>query len=185
MTLTLGQKIRKLRELKGYSQQYVAKKLNISQEYYSYLENKQKEIPPEYLLKISQLFDVTPDFIENFDSDKILHQGLLPEPIKESKNGNGHAPNICFTLPNGHRIFLNYNYLISGEYDPASGKIILTFTKHILTLSGIRSELLFNDIMHHIAKEAICAEEQDPVIESDDVLVVSNIEIIPNDGVAE
>lgn len=72
MELTLGQKIRKIRELKGYNQQYVAKKLNISQEYYSYLENKQKEIPPEYISKIAALFGVSVDFINSFNFDQLL-----------------------------------------------------------------------------------------------------------------
>lgn len=72
MKLTLGQKIRKIRELKGYNQQYVAKKLCISQEYYSYIENKQKAIPHEYLFKIAELFGTSVDFINAFDSDKIL-----------------------------------------------------------------------------------------------------------------
>src|SRR5215213_6801867 len=72
MELTLGQKIRKIRELKGYNQQYIAKKLNISQEYYSYLENKQKEIPSEYISKIATLLGVTVDFINNIDFDHLL-----------------------------------------------------------------------------------------------------------------
>ena len=72
MELTLGQKIRKIRELKGYNQQYIAKKLNISQEYYSYLENKQKEIPPEYITKIAALLGVTVEFINQVDFDHLL-----------------------------------------------------------------------------------------------------------------
>jgi transcriptional regulator with XRE-family HTH domain len=87
MELTLGQKIRKIRELKGYNQQYVAKKLNISQEYYSYLENKQKEIPPEYISKIADLFDVSVDFINTFDFEHIL--GNIADATKKKKIEHG------------------------------------------------------------------------------------------------
>lgn len=72
MKHSLGQKIRKIREIKGLSQQYVARKLRISQEYYSYLENKKKEIPEEYLGKLAGLFDVSIDFIKNFDLNDII-----------------------------------------------------------------------------------------------------------------
>src|SRR5882724_5857433 len=72
MKSSLGQKIRKIREIKGFSQQYVARKLRISQEYYSYLENKKKEIPDVYLRKIAALFDVSLDFIKTFDLGDIM-----------------------------------------------------------------------------------------------------------------
>jgi len=72
MKNSLGQKIRKIREIKGFSQQYVARKLRISQEYYSYLENKKKEIPEIYLRKIAVLFDVSVEFIRTFDLGDIM-----------------------------------------------------------------------------------------------------------------
>ncbi len=72
MKNSLGQKIRKIREIKGFSQQYVARKLRISQEYYSYLENKKKEIPEIYLRKIAALFDVSVEFIKTFDLGDIM-----------------------------------------------------------------------------------------------------------------
>ncbi len=72
MKSSLGQKVRKIREIKGFSQQYVARKLRISQEYYSYLENKIKVIPDLYLRKIASLFGVTVDFIKTFDLGDIM-----------------------------------------------------------------------------------------------------------------
>lgn len=43
MTETLGKKIQKVREIKGFSQEYMARKLNISQEQYSYIEINKKQ----------------------------------------------------------------------------------------------------------------------------------------------
>ncbi|HEY4147517.1 MAG TPA: helix-turn-helix transcriptional regulator [Chitinophagaceae bacterium] len=82
MKSSLGQKIRKIREIKGFSQQYVARKLRISQEYYSYLENKIKEVPELYLRKIAALFEVTVDFIKTFDLGDIMTApaGLYDKP---------------------------------------------------------------------------------------------------------
>jgi XRE family transcriptional regulator, regulator of sulfur utilization len=83
MKSSLGQKIRKIREIKGFSQQYVARKLRISQEYYSYLENKKKEIPEIYLRKIAALFDVSPEFIRTFDLADIM--ASMPGPFDKQE----------------------------------------------------------------------------------------------------
>ncbi|MGB0254704.1 MAG: helix-turn-helix domain-containing protein [Flavobacteriaceae bacterium] len=48
----LTQNIRKIRELKGYSQQYVAIALNISQRQYSRLENNEVDIKISILKKL-------------------------------------------------------------------------------------------------------------------------------------
>lgn len=73
MNEPLGKKIKKIREIKGFSQQYVAAKLKISQERYSYLENKQKHIDEEQLKKIAGLFEVSLQYLTTFDTEKILN----------------------------------------------------------------------------------------------------------------
>ena len=66
-TMTTGLRIKKLRELRGYSQDYMARKLGISQEQYSYLETKQKSIPGEQLKTIAVLLAVKEDYLKTFD----------------------------------------------------------------------------------------------------------------------
>lgn len=85
MKHSIGQRIRKIREIKGLSQQYVARKLRISQEYYSYLENKKKEIPQEYLGKLAALFDVSVDFIKNLDLNDIISNTMTLTGRQEMK----------------------------------------------------------------------------------------------------
>ena len=70
--LTTGLRIKKLRELRDYSQVYMAKKLGISQEQYSYLETKQKSIPEEQIKSIATLLAVKEDYLKTFDPENIL-----------------------------------------------------------------------------------------------------------------
>ena len=72
MKYTLGQKIRKIRELRGYTQRYIAYKLGMSQERYSYLENHKKSINIETLVKISSLLEVSVEFIKGFEPEKFI-----------------------------------------------------------------------------------------------------------------
>jgi transcriptional regulator with XRE-family HTH domain len=80
--LTTGLRIKKLRELRGYSQSYMARKLGISQEQYSYLETKQKSIPGEQVRVIAALLEVDEELLRNFDPLQVLagsedrHHGL-------------------------------------------------------------------------------------------------------------
>ena len=70
--LTTGLRIKKLRELRDYSQTYMAKKLGISQEQYSYLETKQKSIPDEHIKNIAALLAVKEEQLKTFDPEKII-----------------------------------------------------------------------------------------------------------------
>lgn len=61
--------------------------------------------------------------------------------------------NVCFVLPEGNRIFLNYGYLVAGEFMPDANMIILTFTSHTITLNGINLKALYYSLMQHMPKE--------------------------------
>ena len=60
-----GEKIRMIRELRNYSQEYVAEKLGIKQNSYSKIENNQTKLTAEMLQKIATLFGVSPMDIIN------------------------------------------------------------------------------------------------------------------------
>lgn len=79
---TIGKRIQKIREIRGYSQDYMAKKLDISQEQYSYLENKQKTIPEKTVELIASVLGVTVEFLNVFDPDNIIHN-----TFNDSSNG--------------------------------------------------------------------------------------------------
>jgi transcriptional regulator with XRE-family HTH domain len=70
--LTLGEKLRKLRKEKGYSQEYFAECLKLSQKKVSNMENDKNTISLETLKKISKEFNV--DLIELLSDVKGLIQ---------------------------------------------------------------------------------------------------------------
>ncbi len=59
----IGQRIKKLRNKNNFSQTHVANILFISQAAYSLIENSQNGIVVDHILKLSQLYDISTDFI--------------------------------------------------------------------------------------------------------------------------
>lgn len=68
-----GHKIRQIRELKGFSQEYIADKLGISQRAYSKIENNQTKIDWERITKIAEIFGVDPIDMVSFDDNLIFN----------------------------------------------------------------------------------------------------------------
>ena len=62
-----GEKIRKIRQLKDFSQSYMAAKLGISQNHYSRLERGETKIAQERLEQIAELLEVDVTDISSFD----------------------------------------------------------------------------------------------------------------------
>jgi len=76
----------------------------------------------------------------------------------DNYNSGSHTRNICFVLADGNRLFLNYGYLVSGEYLPEDRKIVLSFTSHTITLAGIYFEKLFYDLMQGLPRQLVCMD---------------------------
>ena len=88
-----------------------------------------------------------------------------PDPAPAPKSiihheSDGHAQHLCLVMPQGPRTFLNYAFLIAGEYAPEKSTITLTFTAHSVTLQGHRLESLFNDLAAQKPKEITAIEER-------------------------
>lgn len=88
---------------------------------------------------------------------------LSSDPTKkpESDNNNGISyfekddtgvKNVCFVFLDGKHIFLNYNYLVAGEFFPEDNKITLHFTTHVVTLDGHNLEKLYKELLEHLPK---------------------------------
>ena len=70
----IGTKIRKLRELKGYSQEYVASQLGMVQTNYSKIERGEtKEMTVKRLEEIAKVLEVDPATILNFDEKQVFN----------------------------------------------------------------------------------------------------------------
>jgi len=72
--LTIGRKIKKLRELKNYTQDYMADQLGISQPAYSKLETDETEISHVRLTQIANALGVTVQDILSFDEKVFYNQ---------------------------------------------------------------------------------------------------------------
>ncbi len=97
----IGQNIRKLRELKTLTQQYMADKLEMTQGNYARIENEEINISEERLKKIASLLGCNPEFIVQFDVSKIyntfqdhnyaenngMHQFKISPELKELYEG--------------------------------------------------------------------------------------------------
>lgn len=80
--INVGNKIRKLRMDKGYSQEYMADVLNISQRTYSNMENNKSQISVEVLRKIAKEYGI--DIIELLKDDRTIVQN---NSSKDSSTG--------------------------------------------------------------------------------------------------
>lgn len=73
VSTVIGQKIRKIRELKGFSQEYVANKLDLTQKAYSNIENGKTKLDFDRLEVIANIFEVDAFNILNFDEKALFN----------------------------------------------------------------------------------------------------------------
>ncbi|MPT36180.1 MAG: helix-turn-helix domain-containing protein [Flavobacterium sp.] len=78
MNRTVGAKIRHLRKTRGYSQEEVAEKLNISQSAYARIENGESQSWASHIEQLSTIFDVKPK--------SFLSKQKEGSPIKKQKS---------------------------------------------------------------------------------------------------
>ena len=80
--MNLGSKIKKLRELKNYTQDYMASQLGISQGAYSRMELGESEVPYRRLEKISEILEIKPEDIITFNESMVFN-------VMHNQTGNG------------------------------------------------------------------------------------------------
>jgi transcriptional regulator with XRE-family HTH domain len=62
-----GEKIRAFRELRNYTQEYVANKLGMSQVNYSKIERGEITVSEDKINKIAEVLEVSPQYIKDFN----------------------------------------------------------------------------------------------------------------------
>ncbi len=73
MESNIGEKIRKIRDLKGFSQEYMASKLGFSQRAYSKMERNETKLDWKKITDISKVLGVEPIDLISFDDNFIFH----------------------------------------------------------------------------------------------------------------
>lgn len=91
----------------------------------------------------------------------------------------GHARNICFVLADGKQVFLNYAYLISGDYFPEENRIMLVFSSHKVTLEGYNLDLLFKELIDHVPRSIKCVGKRYNAVRKQNSPIVNKIIILP------
>lgn len=92
----------------------------------------------------------------------------------------GHARNVCFVLENGDRIFLNYAYLISGEYEHENGMVKLTFTTHFVSIFGSNLLDLCWSISCNLPMQIQMDDHRYKLLSTSNSLKISRIEVVNN-----
>lgn len=109
-------------------------------------------------------------------------QGTVQPDLSMDETENYASPsqvrNLCFVQPDGNRLFLNYAYLVSGEYSPEANTIKLVYTTHEITLKGRNLEDLFESLMRHVPKQIRALEERYSVIFDKNKITVQEIKIV-------
>jgi transcriptional regulator with XRE-family HTH domain len=88
--LQIGQKIKKLRELKNFTQSHLASELGITQSAYSKMELGETEVSYTKLAKIAEVFGMSPEEIMTFNEQMIFN-------VMHNQTGNGFVINKGFT----------------------------------------------------------------------------------------
>jgi transcriptional regulator with XRE-family HTH domain len=69
----IGNKVKKLRELKGYKQEYMAERLGITQQSYSKLESEKTDIPFSRIEQLAEIFEMKPEELVGFDAQYVFN----------------------------------------------------------------------------------------------------------------
>ena len=73
MPTTIKNKIKNIRELKNYTQEYMAEKLGVTQAGYSKIEKGKTSLSYEKLVEIGRILDVSVEDIISFDYDRYFN----------------------------------------------------------------------------------------------------------------
>lgn len=92
----IGQKIRKLRELRNYTQEYMAINLNITQTAYCKIEKEESRLTLERLKAISEVLELDPIQILTFDEKIFLFKAFPKnEVVKNVENKEQMNTRMC------------------------------------------------------------------------------------------
>ena len=69
----IGNKIKKLRELKGFKQEYMAERLGVSQQSYSKLESEKTDVPFSKIEQLAEIFQIKPEELIAFDEKVVFY----------------------------------------------------------------------------------------------------------------
>jgi transcriptional regulator with XRE-family HTH domain len=93
MNDAIAKNIRKHRELKGFSQEYMAHQLNVNQSTYAKMENSSTKITIDKLFSVAKLLETDVSDLLNEEKSTIYNQDLKDNAIGHQQIENLHQEN--------------------------------------------------------------------------------------------
>ena len=90
-TMEIGQKIKKIRELRNYSQEYLATQIGISQESYSKIEAGKTNLSVQKLEHIAHILNVSVRKLLEFDEKFVFTDSFQNQQHSKNIFGNYHG----------------------------------------------------------------------------------------------
>ena len=107
--MSVGTKIKKMRELRNYTQSYMSESLNMSLSGYSKIERDETEISLKRLKQIADILQTTIDAILSFDENKIFN-------IEQQQHSNGVQNGYVHMIKNENpEILIQYIEQLKNE----------------------------------------------------------------------
>lgn len=100
--MKIGSKIKRIRELKGFSQTEIAEKLHISQRAYSDIENDKTKLDLERLFQLASIYQIDPIDLINFDEKQVFKN-----VFKDSSKGFFAEKILTENFDNERKSYLN------------------------------------------------------------------------------
>lgn len=88
---------------------------------------------------------------------------------------SGNSRNLCFAWADGKLMFLNYAYLVSGEFISETNILSLTFTTHKVTIEGSNLVELFKNLANQSMRKLECANERYAPINTQAKFIIKTI----------
>jgi hypothetical protein len=107
------------------------------------------------------------EFKYKFDQMRENYQ----EQPDQTYAGESNVRNVCFVQADGKMTFLNYSYLVSGEYQPEESIIVLNFTSHTIILKGTKLEMLYQEFFSQVPRFITTTEERYNEVEKNSYLI--------------
>jgi len=79
LTFEIGGNIKKLREFRGYTQEYMAQELNISQKTYSNIESDRGKVNKGQIEHIAKILEVNPIHLMTYDDKIVFNNDNCPQ----------------------------------------------------------------------------------------------------------
>lgn len=107
-TMHIGQKIKKLRELKNLTQSHLADELGVTQSTYSKMEQGEIEVPYSRLEKIAELLGMKPEDVIAFNESMVFN-------VMNNQTGQGFVINNNIVTESERKLYEEQISLLKSE----------------------------------------------------------------------